>query len=138
VLCAKDESDTLRRRGTVHSSRSGRVSRYMYRRRSLFLLLLCAPTAAFAQTTASLVDVSYRKPTPFIVSPGQIITLFFRGVGTSPGGVARNADAQTVPLPTALAGLSMRISQQELASPIRFLFWPCGRTRSAIPGRPNA
>jgi uncharacterized protein (TIGR03437 family) len=64
------------------------------------------------------VDVNYAKPTPFIVSPGQIITLFFRGVETLPGGVARNVDAQTVPLPTTLGGLSMKISQPVLASPL--------------------
>lgn len=53
-----------------------------------------------------------------MVAPGQIVTLFFRGVSPLPGGVARSGDAKTVPLPTTLAGLSMKISQSGLASPL--------------------
>jgi uncharacterized protein (TIGR03437 family) len=34
-----------------------------------------------AQSSASLVNAGYSKPAPFLVAPGQLMTLFFRGLG---------------------------------------------------------
>jgi hypothetical protein len=75
---------------------------------SLFLAALCP---AFAQNVATLAAAGYSAPAALQVAPGQVVTLFFRGVGPLAGGQFRSGQASTVPLPATIAGLSARISQ---------------------------
>lgn len=75
-------------------------------------------SSGLAQSSGSLLGASYAKPSPFIVAPGQIVTFFFRGVGPLPSGSTRFDDASTLPLPETLAGLSLKISQTGMASPL--------------------
>ena len=82
------------------------------------LLLTFGLSPCFAQTSASALGAGYAKPSAFIVAPGQIVTFFFRGVGTLPGGTLRTDDAKTQPLPETLGGLSLKIAQPGIASPL--------------------
>lgn len=82
---------------------------------SLFVLSL---HSLFAQTEVSLVGTGYSAPAPIEVAPGQVMTLFFRGVGPLANGTPRRADAQIVPLPATLAGLSAYILQAPRAVPV--------------------
>jgi len=81
------------------------------------LLGLCSLLPLAAQTGASLVNATYSQPAPLVVAPGQIVTLFFRGVAPRADGSLRTETATTVPLPVTLSGLSLRISQPGLAAP---------------------
>jgi uncharacterized protein (TIGR03437 family) len=72
-----------------------------------------------AQTAATLESAGYAAPgAPIPVAPGQVVTLFFRGIGPLADGSLRNAQAKTVPLPTVLGGLSARIVQLQVSLPI--------------------
>jgi len=46
---------------------------------TLALLLVSIP--ALSQSSASLLNAGYAKPAPFLVAPGQLMTLFFRDLG---------------------------------------------------------
>ena len=82
-------------------------------------LLLCSAWSVSAQNTATLVSAGYSAPTaPIPVAPGQVVTLFFRGVGPLADGSLRSGEAKTVPLPTALGGFSAHISQLGTNIPI--------------------
>ena len=82
------------------------------------VLLSLGSLSGFAQSSASLLGASYAKPSPFLVAPGQIVTLFFRGVGPQANGSTRLDDARAIPLPETLAGLSLKISQSGAAAPL--------------------
>jgi len=84
----------------------------------LSVLLFLGSSSGFAQSGASLLGASYAKPSPFVVAPGQIVTLFFRGVGPQANGSARVDEAKAIPLPVTLAGLSLKISQSGGTSPL--------------------
>jgi len=79
----------------------------------LTALLLCLGTLgpAFSQSGAVLTTAGYSAPPPLQVAPGQVTTFFFRGIGPLADGHLRNAQAAAVPLPTNLAGLSLRLAQ---------------------------
>jgi len=73
------------------------------------LCFLCAVSFSplFGQATPTITGVGYEKPVP-VVAPGQIVTLFVAGVG----GV-EEADADTIPLPTELAGFQVLVGTPE-------------------------
>src|ERR1700753_685174 len=79
----------------------------------LSALFLCgvARAPAFAQTSAILAGEGYTVPAPSPVTPGQVVTFFFRGIAPLPNGDLRSAQAAATPLPATLAGLSLRLSQ---------------------------
>jgi len=65
----------------------------------------------FGQTGAFLESTGYSAPAPVQVAPGQVTSFFFRGIGSLPDGHLRSAQASAAPLPTTLAGLSLRMAQ---------------------------
>ncbi|MBZ5607298.1 MAG: hypothetical protein LAP38_03500 [Acidobacteriia bacterium] len=81
-------------------------------------LLLASAYSASAQTAATLAAVGYTSPAPIPVVPGEVVTLFYRNVPPLPDGSLRTAAANTVPLPTVLAGLSVHVSQPPVNFPI--------------------
>jgi hypothetical protein len=60
-------------------------------------------------TGQTIIGVGYRDPTVIPVSPGQVVPLVVTGLQTVLSGGAANADH--VPLPATLAGISVRLSQ---------------------------
>ena len=80
-----------------------------------FLLLLTS-SVLFGQTGATLEGAGYSAPPPLEVAPGQVITLFFHGIGPMANGSLRSAEAGSTPLPATLAGLSLRVSQSQAAA----------------------
>jgi len=80
------------------------------------ILFLCLGTLVptFAQN-AVLAGSGYSAPAALLVAPGQVTTLFFRGIQAGPGGQLRDARAAESPLPTLLAGLSLHIVQPKIA-----------------------
>lgn len=85
--------------------------------------LFATISALFAQSPAPtgsvLVDAGYSRPTPPELAPGQVITLFFRGVKPLADGKLRSAQAEKTPLPETLAGLSVRIEQADPPTSVR-------------------
>jgi len=82
-------------------------------------LCLWSLHAAFAQAPATLAAIGYSTPAaPLPVAPGQVVTLFLRGVGPLFDGQLRSGQAASVPLPTTLAGLSARIADLQVSVPI--------------------
>lgn len=82
-------------------------------------LALCTLAAKLpaAASEGQLIAAGYAAPGPLEVAPGQVLTLFFRGIGRMPDGSLRSGHAQTVPLPQTLAGLSAAIQQLPQTSP---------------------
>ena len=82
------------------------------RNRVLTLVLVCPLLTAplLGQTGNEIVSVGYGVPLPTPVAPGQLVTLFVRGLNGGP------AMASTLPLPTMLAGVSVSLRQPGLAS----------------------
>lgn len=87
------------------------------------LLALCATlqmtAPAKAQSEEQFIAAGYTAPAPVEVAPGQVVTLFFRGIARMPDGTLRSGQAQMVPLPDNLAGLSVAILQLPQTSPYR-------------------
>ena len=73
--------------------------------------------AVSAQSEALLGSAGYSAPAPYPVAPGQIVTLFFHGIKPAAGGMLRGGQALTVPLPTAIAGLSVQVLQSPATAP---------------------
>src|SRR5579872_1810308 len=92
----------------------------MFKFTSLFMCV-GALGSAFAQTSATLDAAGYSAPAPLQVAPGQVVTLFFHGLGPLPNGQLRSSQTTAVPLPVTLGGLSPRIAQsqsQDVAVPV--------------------
>jgi uncharacterized protein (TIGR03437 family) len=83
---------------------------------ALALSTLAATLPAVA-SDGQLIAAGYSAPGPMEVAPGQVLTLFFRGIGRMPDGSLRIGQAQTVPLPETLAGLSASIQQLPQTTP---------------------
>jgi uncharacterized protein (TIGR03437 family) len=81
-------------------------------------LLLCSATAIQAQTAAVLAAAGYAAPAPVEVAPGQVVTLFFRGVRPGADGKPRIARSVSDPAPARLAGLAVRIAQPGRTTPL--------------------
>src|SRR5947209_9794399 len=78
---------------------------------SLTLASCLLGAIAYSQTTSVLVSTGYNVPPPDQVAPGQVVTLFYRGIPFDANGQPRSARAEA-PLPTELAGLTAQIVQQ--------------------------
>ena len=72
------------------------------------LSLLALPVAAYSAASNTIVGAGYTYPVPINAAPGQIITLFVAGVGSTLTGPV-TAGAGT--LPTSLAGISVTFQQ---------------------------
>ncbi|MBZ5621920.1 MAG: hypothetical protein LAQ69_24815 [Acidobacteriia bacterium] len=81
------------------------------------LFMLAALCSGFAQTSAIVTGAGYSAPAPFQAAPGQVVTLFLHGVPAAADGTLRSGQAAGTPLPTALAGISLRVTQGQ-ASPM--------------------
>src|SRR5712692_1844202 len=73
----------------------------------LTLALVCPLLTGlvFGQPGNQIFSASYGLPTLGPVAPGQVVTLFIRGLKAGP------ASASTLPLPTTLAGVSVSLKQ---------------------------
>src|SRR5215207_10129458 len=72
-----------------------------------------------AETELTLLSSGYAAPAPTEVAPGQIVTLFFRGIRPAASFIMRSGQASSVPLPERLAGLSAHILQLPQQNPFR-------------------
>jgi uncharacterized protein (TIGR03437 family) len=83
------------------------------------LSIVCALVIlpAFAQTN-TVVGAGYSAPVPLTVAPGQLVTLFVEGIGAS---LKQQVRAQSVPLPTVLAGISVTLKQFSSETPVPLL-----------------
>jgi hypothetical protein len=68
----------------------------------LIIVMFCGSLLPAQTNQPSIVDVGYRAPSSPILAPGQVVTLFARGMP----GVVR-AVATSLPLPTSLGGISV-------------------------------
>jgi uncharacterized protein (TIGR03437 family) len=66
------------------------------------LLLTWGALCVSAQRSSAIVDAGYAEPLPRSVAPGQVVTLFVRGLA------AEASTFDSVPLPTELGGVSVR------------------------------
>jgi uncharacterized protein (TIGR03437 family) len=73
------------------------------------IALIFAFAATGLVTGQTLIGVGYQDPTVVRVAPGQVVPLLMTGLQTILSGGAVNADH--VPLPTSLAGISVTLSQ---------------------------
>jgi hypothetical protein len=73
--------------------------------RTSFLLLsaIFAGAVSGAGVPAAVVAAGYESPTPVLIAPGQIVTFFIHGIGSSLTAPIR---ASTIPLPLSLGGIS--------------------------------
>lgn len=62
---------------------------------------------AFGQNVA-ISGAGYTPPGTLVVTPGQLLTIYVAGIGT---GITQRVDADILPLPTKLAGISVSWSQ---------------------------
>lgn len=85
---------------------------------TILALVVCAKSLC-AQTDASLLAAGYSAPAPIEVAPGQILTLFLHGVKPAADGFPRSGQAQAIPLPDTIAGLSAHILQSPRSDPFR-------------------
>ena len=100
----------------------------------LCLSFLSGTSLVSAQSAATLESAGYTAPSaPIPVAPGQVVTLFFRGVGPLADGSYRAGQAQTVPLPNVLGGLSARIVQSQTRLPI----FSVRQENDCVGGQPN-
>lgn len=68
------------------------------------LVLTWGSLCGYGQQPSAIVDVGYAEPAAKPVAPGQVVTLFVRGLS------AEAAKASSTPLPTELSGVSVRAS----------------------------
>lgn len=90
-----------------------------FRRTFLFGCLLLFSSLGFGQTGNAVFGAGYSLPTPITAAPGQIMNLFVQGIGAS---LTQRVNATTLPLPTTLADISVRLTQsiapQSISVPI--------------------
>lgn len=88
-------------------------------RLAVALVVLWEPSHSQAESGAQMLTAGYTAPAPIEAAPGQVLTLFFRGIARGADGRMREARAQTVPLPYELAGLAVSIHQLPRTEPHR-------------------
>ncbi len=75
-------------------------------------ILLTMGAAAFSQNAAVLIGTGYSAPPPMQVAPGQVVTLFVRGVSPSANGHLRSERSTGSPA-TSLAGVAAQVIQSQ-------------------------
>lgn len=78
----------------------------------MLTLTLLAASALFAQSDMAVLSAGYSAPAPIEVAPGQVVTLFTRGIGPGSGVPLRKAEATQTPLPNTLAGVALTVDQR--------------------------
>ncbi len=88
-------------------------------RRSVpFRVLVLALGGAYSGGQAmgqAVVGSGYVPPLPVTAAPGQLLTIYVQDIGAN---LTAPVDAQSVPLPTSLAGISVRFEQTVGPSPV--------------------
>src|SRR2546426_6984953 len=74
---------------------------------TLALIWLLLAGLLFGQPGSQIFSASYGLPLLAPVAPGQVVTLFIRGLKAGP------ASASALPLPTTLAGVSVSLKQPD-------------------------
>lgn len=74
------------------------------------VLATASPFPAKGQSGNVVLGAGYSSPAPAVVAPGQVITLLVQGIGAN---LTQTVQAQQTPLPTSLAGITVRIQQTE-------------------------
>jgi hypothetical protein len=69
--------------------------------RSAFMVMAAFPVLSWSQSTNYVATAGYNFLAPTAVAPGQVVTLFVRGLNVP------DAVADTVPLPRTLAGVTV-------------------------------
>lgn len=77
----------------------------------LIIAIAGAYCFAFAQSSPMIVSAGYSSPAPLDAAPGQVVTIFVRDVPRASDGHLRSDKASALPLPIALAGISVVIDQ---------------------------
>jgi uncharacterized protein (TIGR03437 family) len=80
----------------------------------LFRNLVCLGIMGLAPLSAQtpiFMSAGYTTPTPMVVSPGQVITLYVSGTKTILPSQSPSIRATTIPLPTKLGGFSVTVRQ---------------------------
>lgn len=72
------------------------------------LMLLAAAASGFGQSTPTITSASYDLPAPVNVAPGQILTVFVQGIGSTLTSPVRAPGSS---LPTSLVGISAIVQQ---------------------------
>lgn len=85
--------------------------------RKCIVVCALAVVPALAQTN-TVVGAGYFAPVPLTVAPGQLVTLFVDGIGAS---LTQPVRAPSVPLPMALAGISVTLKQYTSETPVPLL-----------------
>src|SRR4051812_20360127 len=68
--------------------------------------------SAYLAAQPTVIGGGYAPPYPIRVAPGQLMTIFVRGVGSS---ITSRVAADSLPLPYSLAGISVTVD--ELSNP---------------------
>jgi hypothetical protein len=77
----------------------------------ILLIIVIAGAHGFAQSSPIIASAGYSSPAPLQAAPGQVVTMFVRDVPRAVDGQLRSEKASGLPLPTALAGISVVIVQ---------------------------
>jgi len=77
----------------------------------ILLIIVMAGPHGFAQSSPIIASAGYSSPAPLQAAPGQVVTMFVRDVPRAVDGQLRSEKASGLPLPTALAGISVVIVQ---------------------------
>jgi hypothetical protein len=78
---------------------------------SATFLIAGALCPMFAQSGPIIASAGYSSPAPLEAAPGQVVTLFVRGLPLAADGRFRAGQAANVPLPNTIAGISVAIVQ---------------------------
>jgi hypothetical protein len=98
----------------------------------ILLIIVMAGAHGFAQSSPIIASAGYSSPAPLQAAPGQVVTMFVRDVPRAVDGQLRSEKASGLPLPTALAGISVVIVQTSGTLKARQSS-PCVRTANARP-----
>lgn len=79
----------------------------------LTLLIAAMACPSYAQTGPIIAGAGYSAPAPVEAAPGQVVTLFVRGLPPASDGRFRSAQATDAQLPNMMAGISVAIVQEQ-------------------------
>ncbi len=75
---------------------------------SVLALVMRINVPGICQTGNTVVGTGYSLPVPIPATRGQLLTIYVEGVGA---GLTRRVQAESLPLPTSLAGISVSLQQ---------------------------